>query len=517
LRYLFKDYAFDTERRELRRGSGLVGLEPQVFDLIQYLIRNRDRVVSKQDILDAVWNGRAISDSALSTRLNAARLAIGDSGARQGLIRTLPRKGFRFVGEVHENDGAPTHEPAAMLASAPSEKPSIAILPFDNLSGDPAQDYFADGMAEEITTALARCPSLLVIARNSSFSYKGKAVDVRQIGNELGVRYVLEGSVRRSGERLRFTGQLIDAMSGLHIWAERFDGEMSDVFTLHDKFTASVVATIEPRLQLAEIQRQARKPVENLNAYDLMLRALQRQYEFTDDSNNAALGHLNKALVIDPSYAAAMALAAHCYTERRFVGWMKDIAAEQAEGLRLATRAVELARDDSDVLWMAAWTYWILAQDALRAREFATRSIELNANCAAALALAGWIEVTDDNSDRAFELIGLAHRLNPRDPRDWFTLTAMAAACLAARRFEEAVVWARRSLMRNPRFSSTMRILSSSLATLGKTEEAADLLRRVYEIEPNLTLTTLRSRMTYMHPNVWETFSSGLRLAGLPE
>lgn len=517
LRYSFDDFAFDTARRELRRGTELVALEPQVFDLIEYLIRNRDRVVTKQDIVDAIWNGRAISDSALSTRLNAARLAIADSGEKQRLIRTLLRKGFRFVGEVREQGVTPAHEPAVMAVSASSERPSIAVLPFDNLSGDPAQDYFADGMVEEITTALARCPSLLVIARNSSFSYKGKPIDVRQIGNELGVRYVLEGSVRRSGDRLRFNGQLIDAITGLHIWADRFDGDMSDVFALHDRFTASVVATIEPRLQLAEINRQARKPVENLNAYDLLLRGLQRQYEFTDESNNTALGYLKKALALDPSYASAMALAAYCYTERRFVGWAKDIPAEQTEGLRLATRAVELARDDSDVLWMAAWTYWILAQDALRAREFATRSIELNANSAAALALAGWIEVTADNSEKAFELIGQAHRLNPRDPRDWFTLTAMAAAHLAARRFDDAVIWARRSLVRNPRFSSTLRILSSSLATLGQREEAAELLQRVYEIEPNLTLGRLHSRMMYMHPSVWETLSSGLRLAGMPD
>lgn len=517
VRYMFDAYAFDTDRRELRRGTELVPIEPQVFDLIQYLICNRDRVVTKQDILDAIWNGRAISNSALSTRLNAARIAIGDSGDKQSLIRTLSRKGFRFIGEVNEQRGSPAHDAAATVACLPSDKPSIAVLPFDNLSGDPTQDYFADGMAEEITTALARCPSLLVIARNSSFSYKGNAVDVRQIGAELSVRYVLEGSVRRSGNRLRFNGQLIDAMTGLHIWADRFDGEMSDVFTLHDKFTASVVATIEPRLQLAEIARQARKPVENLNAYDLLLRALQRQYEFTDESNNAALGYLKKALALDPSYASAMALAAHCYTERRFVGWAKNIGAEQAEGLRLATRAVELARDDSDVLWMAAWTYWILAQDALGARELSRRSIELNSNCAAALALAGWIEVTDDNSEKAFELIEQAHRLNPRNSRDWFTLTAMAAACLAARRFEEAVIWARRSLVRNPRFSSTMRILASSLAMLGHKGEASELLRRVYEIEPNLTLSTLRSRMTYMHPSVWEAFSGGLRLAGMPE
>ena len=517
MRYLFGNYSLDTGRRELHHGPEPVALEPQVFDLLEYLIRNRDRVVTKADILDAIWNGRAVSDSALSTRINAARLAVGDSGDKQGLIRTLPRKGFRFVGEVREQAIAPPLQAPAKAVFPQSERPSIAVLPFDNLSGDPTQDYFADGMAEEITTALARCPSLLVIARNSSFTYKGKATDVRQIANDLGVQYVLEGSVRRSADRLRFAGQLIDANTGLHLWADRFDGDMSDVFALQDRFTASVVATIVPKLQLAEIERQARKPVENLNAYDLLLRALQRQYEFTVAGNNAALDYLRKALALDPSYAAAMALAAYCYTERRFVGWAKDIAAEQVEGLHLAARAVELARDDSDVLWMAAWTYWILAQDIRAAQEFAARSIELNANCAAALALAGWIEVTDDNSEKAFELIGQAQRLNPRDPRDWFTLTAMAAACLAARRFEEAVIWARRSLVRNSRFSSTMRILASSLATLGQTEEAAGLLRRVYEIEPNLTLRTLRSRMTYMHPNVWETFSSGLRLAGLPD
>jgi TolB-like protein len=238
LLFLFENYALDTDRRELCHGAVTVPVEPQVFDLLAHLIKNRDRVVSKDDLVAAVWGGRIISESALTTRINAAWCAIGDSGAEQRLIKTLTRKGVRFVGAVREEakpeevtrvgagEGTAQHPKTELPLP---DKPSIAVLPFANLSGNPEEDYFADGMAEEIITALSRCASLFVIARNSSFTYKGKAVDVRQVGRELGVRYVLEGSVRRAGNRLRFTGQLIDTSSGAHIWADRFEGTTSDV------------------------------------------------------------------------------------------------------------------------------------------------------------------------------------------------------------------------------------------------------------------------------------------------
>jgi TolB-like protein len=245
LLYLFNDFALDTDRRELHRGAGLISIAPQVSDLLEYLIRNRERVVTKADLLASIWDGRAVSDSALSTRINAVRCAIDDTGEEQRLIRTLPRKGVRFIGAVREEQKpAPTQESeGAIVLEHPSpalplpDRPSIAVLPFANMSGDPEQDYFADGMAEEIITALSHCSRLFVIARNSSFTYKGKAVDVRQVGRELGVRYVLEGSVRRAGDRLRFTGQLIDATSGGHIWADRFEGNVGNVFDLQDRFT----------------------------------------------------------------------------------------------------------------------------------------------------------------------------------------------------------------------------------------------------------------------------------------
>jgi TolB-like protein len=282
LRYLFEEYAFDTDRRELHRGADVVSVAPQVFDLLDYLIRNRERVVSKDDLINAIWNGRIVSDAALTTRLNAVRSAIGDSGEEQRLIKILPRKGFRFVGTVREAQGAARAATADNPVESPKpaltlpDKPSIAILPFTNLSSDPEQDYFADGMVNDIITALSHFKSLFVIARNSSFTYKGRAVDVKQIGRELGVRYVLEGSVRKAANRVRITGQLVDTATGAHLWAERFDGGLGDIFDLQDQVTESVVGAIAPAVEKAEIERARRKPTESLDAYALYLRGLAR-------------------------------------------------------------------------------------------------------------------------------------------------------------------------------------------------------------------------------------------------
>jgi TolB-like protein len=239
LLYRFADVVLDTDRRELRRGPQLVAIAPQVFDILEYLIKNRHRVVSKDDLVAAIWDGRIVSETALSTRINVLRCAIGDTGEDQRLIRTLPRKGVRFVGIVDEaqEPESPT-EAGAMEQPRPAvtlpDRPSIAVLPFTNLSGDPEQDYFADGMVEEIITALSRLRWLFVVAHNSSFTYKGRPVDVRQVGRELGVRYVLEGSVRKAANRVRIIGQVIDASTGAHIWADRFDGAIEDVFELQD-------------------------------------------------------------------------------------------------------------------------------------------------------------------------------------------------------------------------------------------------------------------------------------------
>lgn len=520
--YLFEDFALDTERRELRRGAAAVPVEPQVFDLLHYLIQHRERVVSRDDLLASVWAGRIVSESALNTRINAARAAVGDSGQEQRLIRTSQRKGIRFVGEVTEanQSGAksaldvPAQQPTSALPLP--DRPSLAVLPFANMSGDSEQDYFADGMAEEIITALSRCSSLFVIARNSSFIYKGRIVDVRQVGRELGVRYVLEGSVRRSGDRLRFTGQLIDSSSGVHIWADRFEGQMSDVFDLQDRFTESVVAAIEPSVQLAEIGRLKHKLPDNLVAYDLFLRAQQLEYEFTEESLSAALHHLKQALAIDPNYAPALALSAYCYAERRNQGWAQDLETEAAEGLRLVARASELGSDDSTVMWMAARAVWHLAHDAQRARELGNRSLHLNPNSAIALAITAWAEVHLGNSERSIELCARAERLNPRDPRGWMIATSLGIAYFAQQRFEQAATCFERALVYRPRFTIALRDLAASYAMLGEKEKAAAIIQEVLKVEPQLTITKLRERTRFYAEN-WQGFTEGLRLAGLPE
>jgi TolB-like protein len=269
LLYLFEDFALDSDRRELRRGSVVVPIAPQAFDLLEYLIRNRERVRSKDDLVAAIWDGRIVSESALSTCINAARSAINDTGELQRLVRTIPRKGLRFVGNVREEQkpetltaGGSSERPALLLP----DKPSIAVLPFQNMSGDPEQEHFADGTVEEIITSLSRFSSLFVIARNSSFIYKGKAVDVKQVGRELGVRYVLEGSVRKAGTQVRITSQLIDAATGAHLWANRFDGSLADIFNLQDEVAFGVVGAVAPKLEQAEIERTKRKPTDSLDA-----------------------------------------------------------------------------------------------------------------------------------------------------------------------------------------------------------------------------------------------------------
>ena len=522
--YLFDNYSLDTDRREIRHGTAVVPVEPQVFDLLEHLIRHRDRVVSKDDLIASIWQGRIISESAISTQINAARCAIADSGEKQRLIKTIPRKGIRFVGDVREEQQpadtartAPSPERARSLLTLP-DRPSIAVLPFTNISGDPEQEYFADGMAEEVITALSHCKWLFVIARNSSFIYKGKAVDVREVGRDLGVRYVLEGSVRRGGNRLRFTGQLIDATSGAHIWADRFDGDMTDVFELQDRFTQSIVAAIEPNLQLAEIKRLKSKPTTSLEAYDLTLRAQQLEYEFTEVSLAASLRCLTETLAIDPSYAPAMALMAYCYGERRVQGWAQDTPAEVAEGLRLASRAVELGKDDGNVLWMAAYAVWRLAQDAQRARELANRSLRLNPNSAIALAITAWAEMQMGHFAKAIELFHRAERLSPRDPRGWLIATGLGAAYGNAGRFEEAVSWCEAALVQNPRFTVALRVLAVSLARLGQREKANAVIQELLKIEPQLTLSNLRARIRFMDGTPrGNAFLDALRLAGLPE
>src|SRR6202171_6212589 len=423
LHYLFEEYAFDTDRRELHRGADVVPVAPQGFDLLDYLIRNRERVVSKDDLINAIWNGRIVSDAALTTRLNAARSAIGDSGEEQRLIKTLPRKGFRFVGPVREAQGGTgpavadnTVEPEKPTLTLP-DKPSIAVLPFTNLSSDPEQEYFADGMVEDIITALSRFKALFVIARNSSFVYKGRAVDVKQIGRELGVRYVLEGGVRKAANRVRITGQLVDAVTGAHLWAERFDGGLGDIFDLQDQVTESVVGAIAPAVEKAEIERAKRKPTESLDAYALYLRGLAKLYQFGNrQANEETLRLFNRAIELDPDFASAYALAALCYVWAKINGWFSNTANHIAEVTRLAHRAVELGKHDAIALAPSGWALAFVVHDLEAGAALSDRALALNSNLAEAWFWGGWVKIWLGEPEAAIERFARALRLSPLGP-----------------------------------------------------------------------------------------------------
>jgi TolB-like protein len=478
--YRFDDFLLDLDRRELRRGDGLIALEPQVFDLLAYLIRTRDRVVSRDDILAEVWSGRIVSEATLASRISAARSAIGDSGETQRLIRTIPRKGIRFVGEVREQ-AATVRTP---VAAAPAfDGPAIAVLPFTNIGGDPEQEYFADGIVEDIITALSRCSGLAVIARNSSFIYKGKAVDIREVGRELGAGYVLEGSVRRAGSRLRITGQLIEASSGVHLWAERFDGQIDDVFALQDRISESIVAAIEPTLELAEGERRRAMRPLHPDAYDLLLRAASLRDAFTPDSLAAAITCLDQALAIDPACAPAMAARAYCQALRHFQGWRTPDEDYQASAVALAWRASECA---------------------------------INSNSAMALTLSGWIEIMAGETAAGRALIERAQRLNPRDPRGWFAAAAMAIHAVAEDDFAAAIQWAETALAQNRRFAVALRVLIVALVRSGHLARATSVARQLLEIEPDLTVSEFLARIPFPVRKMAATYAEALQAAGVP-
>jgi TolB-like protein/class 3 adenylate cyclase/Tfp pilus assembly protein PilF len=410
-------------------------------------------------------------------------------------------------------DGMP-----AMPALALPEKPSIAVLPFTNMGEDEAQEYFADGMVEEIITALSRFRNLFVIARNSSFAYKGRAIDVKQVGRELGVRYVLEGSVRRAGERLRINGQLIDASNGTHLWAERFDGALAEVFDLQDRIATSVVGAIAPRLEEAEIDRAKRKPTGSLDAYDLYLRGLAATYLMTRGANEEALRLFGKAIEHDPDFALPHARAAHIYGYRKANGWMIDPVGETAAAVGSARRAVYLGRDDALALSYGGFILAYVGGDLDDGAAFVDRALSLNANLAAAWGFSGWIKVCFGETDTAIEHTAIAMRLSPLDPRTfaWQHYTSLAHLC--AGRYDDAAVWAERAVRSQPNFASAMRSAAASHALAGRAVEAEKAMAQLRQFYPQLRLSKLADVIPpFRRSEHRDRLVEGLRKAGLPE
>jgi len=523
VQFLFADHSLDTDRRELVRGSAPIAVAPQVFDLLVYLVRNRNRVVSKDDLIASVWGGRIVSESTLASRINAARKAIGDSGDQQKFIRTFSRKGVRFVADVcaSAQDGGPAQAAPAppdelgearYRALPPADRPAIAVLPFANMSGEPEQEYFSDGISEDIITALSKLRWFFVIARNSTFTYKGKSVHMKQVAEELGVRYVVEGSVRKSGDQVRITAQLNDAVTGSHVWAERYDRALADVFAVQDEITEAIVAAIEPQLYAAENFRARRKPPESLDAWDLVMRALSHFWRMTREDHAAAQALLEQAIVIDPNYAQALAVLAVSRGFGMHVGWEERATAAPAAE-REALAAVRADSDDP-------WARFAMASVHRTGRRFDEAlaeyesALSLNPNFALAQGSYGLVLTYVGRWQEGSAAARRALRLSPRDPFSAIFNGVAAWAEFVGGNYNEAIRLAREGIRQRPDFVGNYRQLTAAAAMAGEFELAKASLQDLRRVQPNISLAWLAENLP-LRPEQRDFFLEALRRAGL--
>ena len=523
MQFHFDNHALDIDRRELRRGSERIAVEPQVFDLLVYLVQNCDRVVSKDDLIASVWRGRIVSDSTLTSRINAVRKAVGDSGEDQKLIRTVVRKGLRFVGTVHakSNGAEPAHaagpldevrEPSRAGLPLP-DRPAIAVLPFINMGGDAEQEYFSDGISEDIITALSKLRWFFVIARNSSFIYKGKTVHLKQVADELGVRYVLEGSVRKGGDRVRITAQLNDVATGSHIWAERYDRELADVFAVQDEITEAIVAAIEPQLYAAENFRAQRKPPNSMDAWDLVMRALSHYWRVTRQDNMVAQALLEKATAVDPNYGQALGVLATSHMFSAHMGWA-DLAMVAPIAERAALAAILIDSEDP-------WAHLALGGVYLFARRFDDclaefeLALRLNPNFSLAqgyhglaLCYCGRWEEGDVAAHRAL-------RLSPRDPFSAIYCGIAAYAQFVGGNYDEAIRLAREGIRQRGDFVGAHRVLTAAAGMAGQGDLAKVALQELRRAQPNICLAWIERQMPMKREADREHYLEGFRRAGL--
>ena len=460
--------------------------------------------------------GICISDDAHRQVRGKVGNTLEDMGSQSLKNIAEPMRAWR----VHIGPGpSPATKPPTEIAQplALPDKPSIAVLPFENMSGDPEQEYFADGMVEDIITGLSRSKSLFVIARNSSFTYKGKAVDIKQVGRELGVRYVLEGSVRKVGNRVRITGQLVDAATGNHIWADRYDSTLEDIFDLQDRVTMSVIGAIAPQLERAEIARAQRKPTESLQAYDYYLRALVNNYRYTREANMEALKLTQTANNLDPDFAAPFALGADCLAQRWGFGWSSAGAEDVTEARRLARRALELDKDDPRVLALAGETLGLFAGELDEGAALLARAVSLDPNLAVARIWTGYVQLWLGDEDAAIEQFQIGLRLSPLDPRIFMAQNGMAIAHFLAGRYEDGSLWAKIAVQQNPDYVGAHRTLMACHAMAGRVEEARQAWAVARQIDPTQSISIVMNRLRFRRPQDVQRYMDAYRMAGMPE
>jgi adenylate cyclase len=516
----FAGVTLDGTRACLRGADGAeIAIAPKPFDLLTVLARNAGRTMSKSDLLDAVWPGVNVTEDSLFQAVREARRAIGDDTGQ--VLRSVPRRGY-FLDAVVLSDPAKSFaETPSPLADStalrpPAEKPSLVVLPFENMSGNPDQAYFADGMVEEITSALSRIRWLFVIARNTAFTFRGRAVDAREVGRALGVRYVLEGSVRRAGGQVRISCQLVETATAHHVWTERFDGDMADVFALQDRVAEAVAGAIEPSLRLAEIERARRKQTENLDAYDLYLRALPHHYAKTQADNDACMVLLRRAITLDPGFSLAKAFLAFSVVQQEIQGC--SAPDERGEGIRLAREALAAPGDDPATLRCAGQAIAWLVHDRAAGWAALERALTLNPNSAQVLGSAGWVLNYLGMADRAVEIFDRAVRLSPLDPEMAFFLAGRGMACLMLGQHAEALDAGMRSIPLQPGRATGYRVVIAALHALGRGEEARAIAARyVAANPPGARVFASRIRHLFADEQFNALLIDALRQAGLPE
>jgi TolB-like protein len=525
LRYLFEEYAIDTNLRELHRGAEIVSVAPQVFDLLEYLIRNRERLVSKDDLIDAVWSGRIVSDAALTTRLNAARSAIGDTGEKQRLIKTLPRKGFRFVGTVQEAH-RPAIEPVGSAAQNGDTAPtplspprlSIVVLPFANLSGNPEQDYFVDGVTESLTTDLSRISGAFVIGRHTAFAYKSKAADLKQIGRDLNVRFILEGSVQRASGRLRVNVRLVDAQDGNHLWADRFDKPVADLFDMQDEIVSQLANTLNTQL----IEAEARRVEHSLDPHAMDLYFQGRAWSNrgpTREYMERARSFFERALVLDPEHAEALVGIAAIDAVSAASHMVDDRRARFATAEAILIKALSIAPEHARAhLWLG--NVKLFTNRATQGISECERALTLNRNLAEAHSSIGVAKVLIGRSAETEAHVQEALRLSPRDNGVYRWLYVTGGAKLQLGADAEAVAWIQRSLEANRNYPVAHFHLGAALALLGELDEARTAVKNGLALDPHFTRRRFLANPMSDNPAFLaaeKRICEGMRLAGVPE
>lgn len=521
VRFRFESYLLDLGRRELRRDDTCVPIEPQVFDLLVYLVQNRERVISKDELIATVWAGRIVSDSTLASRINGARKAVADTGEERRLIRTYPRKGVRFVGEVQEGPTAPDSEPQkAESADAPRwerGKPSVAVLPFTNLSGDPEQTYFSDGITEDIITLLSRNRSLVLIARNSSFAFRTESVDVRRIGRALGADYLVEGSVQRIGANVRVSAQLSETVAGRQLWGERYDRGLQDIFAVQDDITSMIAARVEPEVGLAEQQRAARKPRQTFEAWDYFHLGTRAFYRASEAGNREAQELFRRAIELDPELAQAYGFLSYAIVLSMIYFDVEPDAARLDEAIAIARKAVEL--DDRDAMVRFMYGRALLARglyaDAIGELE---EALEMNPSLAVVHCGMGDSLAYEGRMAEALPYFQAAISLSPHDPLRWAFLSYRALAHLFARQFEQAALWAHKAT-RVPHchyWGFAHRVVA--LGHLGRDADIRGAVDELLQVRPDFSQAVARQRLFYVkNSDHVATYIEGLRRAGVPE